>query len=120
MFDIYTTVDLSYLGDDWKDCYLKFHPFTVDDLNIVTEIDSMKDNVEAIAKKAAQVLSDKFIDGYAIDQGQKVQVTKETIKLFPLGTMLEILNQFSSGLDKKKENKLETSSEVTESPPSPS
>lgn len=118
MFDIYTTIDLSYIGPDWKDCYLKFYPFTIKDVEANKDVADLKG--EEAGKRIGEILSEKFVSGYAISDGKRVEVNKETVKQFPMAIMMDIIDSFSTGLPKKKDSKLETSSGATESLPSPS
>ena len=115
MFDIYTTFDLSYLGDSWKDCYLKFSTISVKDVQLFTGLE--KTETKEGINKTLDVLSKKFIEGFAISEGVRVTVKKEDLGEFPVDILLAVIQKFTAGLDKKKEITSLTPSEDSETTP---
>lgn len=115
MFDIKKKVDLSYLGEDWKDCYLHFRPFSIGEVQKLPATLDAKTVEEAnnAINVTVGLLEDLFIDGKARVNGETVDVKKEDMKEFPAEVVLKILGDLNAEMDKKKLNPLSTSSEDT-------
>jgi hypothetical protein len=111
MFDIFKVYDLSYLGDAWKGCSLKFNSFTLADIEVVVNV-----NKENAVEEIVKVLQNKFIEGEAIKGGQKVKVTKEALISFPVEVLNDLFVFFTKGMDKKKSLISTTASEEKDTP----
>lgn len=103
LFDIYKTLDLGYLGDAWKECYLKFRPFNVSELQKLSGIDP-ENNKEEATQKAIDLLKEKFVEGKAVSNKEVVDIKAEDLTEFPVEVILDAIKLLSEGLDKKKEN----------------
>lgn len=110
MFDFYKTLDLAYLGDNWKDCYIKFRAVTVSEIGQFTGLKE-KDSADSI-KVIVALLEEKFVEGYAMKNGERVALKKEDIKEFPVDILTDVINLFSESISKKKLNPSTTASEV--------
>lgn len=102
MFDIFRKVDLSYLGEAWKNCYLTFRPLTI--LEAQNFVGYEKKDPKVASDDLMKSLEEKFIEGKAISDGKEVEVKKEQLKEFPAGVILDIVKALGEGLPKKKEN----------------
>jgi hypothetical protein len=111
MFDIFKVYDLSYLGENWKGCNLKFNSFTLADIEVVSNV-----NKENAVEEMVKVLQSKFIDGQAIKGGIKVKVVKEDLISFPVEVLNDLFVFFTKGMDKKKSLISTTASEDTATP----
>lgn len=104
-FDIFTTIDLDFVGDSWKDCYLKFSYLTADELRafVDTSIDkNSKESIDAASDKTFQMLEDKFIEGKALRGGSVVEVKKEEIRTFPMMILKRCIETLMSVEDDNK------------------
>lgn len=91
-FDIFRTLSLSYLGEEWKDCYLKFSYLTADEAKDFASLKIDKDDPSEVIKvldKAIEVIKNKFVEGKAIRDGKIVELSKEDVNDLPV----EILNK---------------------------
>ena len=113
MFDVFKILKLDFLGEDWKDCYLKFHYLTIAEAEIWSKSDSS-------SKKNLELLSDKFIEGKAIRDGQTIEVSKENIGELPVEVLLKCITLLTTLEDDKKKDLNSPSdkpSEETNTPP---
>lgn len=88
MFDIFKILDLSYLGKEWENCYLKFHSFSIKELlqlNMVTPTTSQ----DVATEKIINILKSKFVEGFAIKNGERIAVVKDDLDIMPL---IEVIN----------------------------
>lgn len=88
-FKITKHFSLEFLGEEWKECFIDFRPFTVADVKEkLPEIAKLDDGSEHIAEGAdalVGLLDAKFIKGKVInEEGQAVDLTKEDLKDLPL------------------------------------
>ena len=104
MFDIYREVDLSYLGDGWADCYLKFRPASVKDVSSLTGLSSDNNEEETIesANRVLKILEDKFVSGKALRDGKTVDVKKEDLSDFPVDVLVKATEILGGVLEKKE------------------
>lgn len=76
-FVVERTFSLAWLGDQWKDCFIKFQSVSIREN---TELISHKlgsQAAEEIVKVTTKFLQDHFIDGVAFDS-EKNEITKLT------------------------------------------
>lgn len=118
MFDIFKTVDLSFLGEEWKDCYLKFSSLSLSEVGKLTSIKQSTDPLQ-VSNITIGLLESKFIEGKAVKGGVVVDVQKEDLKELPIDIVNKILESFAEGLDKKKLKQSTTASEASEEPSPP-
>ena len=98
-FDITKRVELSYLGDEWKECYLEFIMPSYHDIKEFAE--KGKDNTETV-EKGLEKLTGLFKSGYAVSDGKKVEVKKEDIKDLPMEVVTKSLETISGQVDPKE------------------
>lgn len=98
-FDIQKRVDLSYLGDEWKECYLEFAMPSYHDIKEFAE--KGKDNAE-IVEKGLERLTELFKGGFAISDGKKVEVKRENINDLPMEVVTKSLQAISGQVDPKE------------------
>lgn len=85
--DITKKVDLSYLGEAWKECYLEFRmPSFKDIQNLPTDTDG--DTKETL-EKGFSTIKGLFVGGKAISGGEVVEVKPDDLTDFPL----EVINK---------------------------
>lgn len=92
-FDIFRRLSLDFLGEEWKDCYLKFSYLTADEAKafagIKVDKNSPTEDLNKVFERAIKILEDKFVEGKGIRDKQIVDIKKEDLKEFPV----EILNK---------------------------
>jgi len=96
-FDITKKIDLSYLGDEWKECYLEFDLPSYGDLKEMTTEGTDAEKVE----KGLETIVGLFKGGYAISGGKKVEVTKEDLKDIPIEILTKCFKVISGEVDPK-------------------
>jgi hypothetical protein len=93
---------LEFVGDEWKDCYMEFTPFTaVEVKEKFPELLAMQTGDPKVVLEGMDtiisVLSSKFVSGKGIDEnGKEVAITKKDIPYLPievLGRSLSFLSQ---------------------------
>lgn len=118
MFDIFKVLDLTDLGENWKNCYLKFGVLTVGEIQKVAGLTADKDDVTKITETALGILEEKFLEGYAIKGGIRVAVKKDDLKEFPVDILTKAFEILAGGeIGKKKLNLSTTPSEGSEGQP---
>ena len=96
--DITKKVDLSYLGDAWKECFLEFRlPSYADikDFSVETT-----DNKEAMTK-AMTTIKELFVAGKAISEGKVIEVTKDDLDDFPVEIIAKCVQVITGQVDPK-------------------
>lgn len=105
-FDIFKTLSLSFLGEEWKDCYLKFRYINLDDAQkfvlLTPKSDDPKDAAQTVSK-VLNILEDKFIEGKAVKDEKIVDVKKEELKDFPPDILTKSITLLIGDSDKKKD-----------------
>lgn len=100
-FDIKLKLDLDFLGDGWKDCYLSFSPITVRDAK---ELRNLNIDDTANIEKGIQLVKEKFIEGKALAKGELIDVKAEDLDDFPITIITKIIELMvgsMSGNEKK-------------------
>ena len=98
--DITKKVDLGYLGEGWKECYLEFRmPSYKDIQDMPTDVD--KGDTKDSLNKGFGMLEGLFVSGEAISDGAKTQVKAEDLRDFPL----EVITNCSKTLSGKPDPK---------------
>lgn len=120
---------LSELGDDWKDCYIKYTPMTIGDVTEVSqlnadgmsEVDSVNFMVQHIKKHFAGGRISVIEDGKPVT----VDMTVDDVDVLPIEVIGDLFAEMSGGsLDPKdsetaqKPKSEPTSSESTTETPS--
>ena len=94
-FQVPMRIDLSFLGEGWKDCFLLFNAFSVNDVlfklagrNLSAPGDAkvMKDS----AGEILDLLKEKFIEGKGYDGKKIVEIVKEDIGDLPVQVIPKI------------------------------
>lgn len=103
-FAITKKVNLSFLGEAWKESYLEFYALTIKDLRdsfpSLGNVDA-KDaqSVSSGIDTTLKILQDKFIGGKGVDKdGNVVEITKEDLVELPAEIVPKVLNFLSEGL----------------------
>lgn len=65
----------------------------------------------AATKLVTDVISEKFVEGFGIQDGKRVAFTKEDVASFPPAVLFKVLTSLNDGLDKKKLTTLNMPSE---------
>lgn len=93
-FRVIKTIKLDYLGEEWKDCYLKFTSPTFPEIQEMLPKVDISDKMKG-AKAAIEWLKTLFVEGKAIEvSGNKVDVKKDDLADFPI----EIINKIFEDL----------------------
>lgn|SRR3990167_3642605 len=96
-FKIVQTMKLDFVGEEWKECYMKLEPLSTRESE---EIDTMikKGAKESEVKEILELVKSKFIEGTGIDaEGKKIMLTKEDLLELPMFVLLEMV-RFLSGI----------------------
>lgn len=95
MFTLTKKVDLSKFG--WDDCVLEFNSPTYGEMS-EWQKKAVKDtkNLE-VADQITAMVKSKFIRGEGMDNGKKVEVTKDNFDELPFEIVLECITQISGG-----------------------
>ena len=97
-FDITKKVDLAYLGDEWKECYLEFNSPSYGDLRGL--IDEGKTDAEKV-ESGLETITGLFRSGFAVSDGKKVEVKKEDLKDIPVEILTKCSEAISGEIDPK-------------------
>ena len=97
-FDITKKVDLAYLGEDWKECYLEFNLPSYGDLKDLTNADTT--DAEK-AEKGLETILGLFKGGFAMSEGKKMEVKKEDLEDMPVEIMNKCFKAISGEIDPK-------------------
>lgn len=106
-FVVKKRIDLSFLGEDWKDCYVNFTPFTFNDNDKVMEIRRVtnlkeKDLTEEESKKAAEsvmtIFTEKIVDGKGFDGKNIIPITKDNWRDLPMEIIQTIMDTLLGGV----------------------
>lgn len=109
---------LNFLGDEWKDAYLDFNRFTLDDLqNKLPQLSTLDvDETTTDGKKISEatdtmigLLGDKFIGGKGVGEDKEVvDIEKLDLKYLPIEVIAKAINflsqDFQQGLAGPSEN----------------
>lgn len=105
-FKLTKKVPLDVFSDEWKDCYLEFSSFTMQDLKEkIPEIMGLDEkdpnNVSVGIDKTIGILADHFISGKAIGgDGSLIDVTKEDLNELPAEVLTHSFRFLSQALQK--------------------
>jgi hypothetical protein len=97
-FDITKKVDLSYLGETWKECYLEFNLPSYGDLKDLTN--EKATDAEKV-EKGLETITGLFRGGFAISGGEKIIVSKEDLKDIPVEILTKCFKVISGEIDPK-------------------
>lgn len=121
-FKIVKKYSLSFLGDEWKECYLEFTPFTIreltSDITKLTQIDTdnPKDVVEG-TKSTLGLIKEHFVSGTAIgEDGSVVKVSASDLEDMPAEVLAGVLRFLSQNLVEASQTHSGQSSEEAEKP----
>ena len=95
---------LSFLGDEWKECYLDFDAFTVkdvrDELPALSKIDETKsEEVTSGLSAMLSLLEKKFLGGKGINEKKEVvDIVASDIEELPLEVVSKAIGFLSQGL----------------------
>jgi len=99
-FDITKKVDLAYIGDNWKECYIEFSLPSYGDLKLYTK-DEEKATDEEKLEKGLNQISNLFKAGYAISGGEKIELKKEDLVDLPIEILTKCFQAISGQIDPK-------------------
>lgn len=83
-FDVTKTMQLAFLGEDWKECSITFKSLTIGQARA---FQSLKD--DQMLQESLDLLKQNFVKGEGISDGKKVSMKKEHIDDFPI----ELINK---------------------------
>ena len=87
-FTTVRTLKLDDMGEDWKDCYLKFRDIVTEQYQrMVPKIQIQKDGDVKQIGAIVELLAECFVDGKAWNGNAVVEVKKEDIVGFSLGLL---------------------------------
>ena len=93
-FKITRKIELKFIGEEWKDCYLEFEPITIKETKQYMDIEDEKE----VGLKAIELLKQKFISGKAIiEDGTTIDVKKDELEDFPSFVLVEVMSFLSTG-----------------------
>ena len=98
-FSITKRVDLSYIGDDWKDCYIDMAMPSYAEAKVDAKIEGTD---EEKGEKAIEKLGTLFRKGFAInEEGKKIEITKEDLFNFPIEVLTKCIQAITGQIDPK-------------------
>lgn len=91
-FVVLKRIDLSHLGEGWKDAFATFTPFSANDNRVLLSLRNTKDELES-SDEIMRLLTDKFIEGMGFDGKKLVPITKENLGNLPMSVIAYFINQ---------------------------
>ncbi len=99
MFVSIKTIKLDFLGEDWKDCYIKINSLTLGELTSLASF--TKDETKA-GIFMVNLIKDKFMEGKGWDGKKIVDIKKDDIEDLPIDIFGGLYEQLMGNLPKKK------------------
>jgi len=100
-FNIVKKLDLSYLGEEWKDCYISFSAITYREVEAYTMVD--REDTKAATDMAISTLQNHLVEGFGIDEkGERIAIKKEDIIELPLEIVIKAINFLTADVGKKE------------------
>lgn len=97
-FVVRKKIELSKLGEDWKDCYIVFTPFTFNDNATLLKFRSIAnsgaqdaDQAEKVSKEIIALLKSKFVEGKGWDGTKVIPITKDNLAELPMELIGDLL-----------------------------
>lgn len=105
-FVVRKTFSLSFVADEWKEAYLIFNAFSVQDIKErLSKLSTVNQEDNSQVTKGLDlmvtILEDKFVEGKAPTEGGLVDVKKEDIKDMPVEVIAKAVSFLSQGLSKQ-------------------
>ena len=97
-WDITKKIDLSDLGENWKDCYLEFNLPSYGDLKDITNTEVT--DAEKV-EKGLETIVGLFKSGFAVSEGKRTEVKKEDLKDIPIEILTKCFKAISGEVDPK-------------------
>lgn len=84
-FKLHKHFVLSFVGPDWKDCFINFEDLTMDELKELLQLEppdvKNKSAMKAEYERTIKFIADHLIDGKGIgSDGKTVDITKDDVK----------------------------------------
>lgn len=100
-FVVKKRIDLSYLGEDWKDCYVEVSTFSWEDNDELLKIRqdaarTQKDPNADMTKendRLTKMVRDHTISGKGFNGTKVVDITKENVTKLPMGVINRIITE---------------------------
>ncbi len=97
-FVVRKKIDLSFLGDGWKDAYITFTPFTFNDnaallklRGLISGTGTDAEGAESASKEIMDLLQEKFIEGMGFNGKELEPITKKNLGELPMEIIGKIL-----------------------------
>lgn len=98
--DITKKVELSYIGEAWKECYLEFRMPSYSDLkDFPTKVDEGEE--KAAIEAGIKRIKELFVSGKAVSGGEKVDVKSDDLADFPIEIITKCFKLISGEPDPK-------------------
>lgn len=86
--DLVERYNLDYIGEAWKECYLDFNAFTIDDIKKYLPKFAKADvNDEAVVQDSfdslLELLKKNYVSGKVVSKGNVVDLPKESVGKLP-------------------------------------
>lgn len=91
-FDIFRELKLDFVGEQWKDCFIRFNYISAAEAEQITKLSVSKDDKKSVTEgfeKVLQLLEEKFVSGKAVSDGKVVDIDKSDMRHLPT----DILNK---------------------------
>lgn len=79
-FKIYKRLDLSFLGEEWKNCYINFRPVSPLEVMEMSELPDPKEQKGAAYKYGLEMAVSHFVNGTAITEGGEVDMEADDLR----------------------------------------
>lgn len=93
-FGLLKTLTLEFLGEAWKDCYLKFSALTYRDFKTMVNfnVNNPKARIQA-SDETIRILSEHFVEGLGVNEkGTEIKITKEDLEDLPVEVITRALS----------------------------
>jgi len=98
---------LDFLGEDWKEAFLTFSPFSYNDnltlikfrkevKNITNESDDK--DIKTMSDRMISILQDKFVEGRGFDGEKLIPVTKDDLPELPQEVWERVIGELQGGM----------------------
>lgn len=96
-FNFIKTIKLDFIGDFWKDCYIKFNGLTFAELKEIQpkldNLDVEKDLTET-SKFMIELLKSKFVEGKGIsEKNEIIDISKDDLEEFPVDILTKFITE---------------------------
>lgn len=106
-FDITKELNLGFLGEEWKECSMKFHALGLEELKtVITQAEKAKTDIQADIKNTAvaidamvDTLKAHFVSGTGIIEGKTEALVADDLHALPAEVVNKAFHLVSGNVD---------------------